>query len=91
MRTAIRRRLFALVGRAGVGDKSANLARIFAAGLGFDAADDIHAPGMERGDCLGDIFRREAAGGDELTFFCKLIKVARAADQSNGTPVPPTA
>lgn len=56
-------------GGAGVGDEGAEFLGVFAAGGCFDAGDDVEAPGMERGDGLGYVFRGEAAGGDQLTLF----------------------
>ena len=53
-------------GGAGVGDKGVQLFWIFAAWEGFDASDDVNAPGLERSDSLGDVQRVEAAGGDKL-------------------------
>ena len=55
------------------GHKLPNFFRIFFAGRGFYAGDYVDAPGMERGDGFGYVFRGEAAGRDEvLAHFCVL-------------------
>ena len=53
---------------SGVGDEGPHLGRVFAAGSGFNAGDDVDAPGAQRGDGFGYIFRVQAAGGDQVEF-----------------------
>src|ERR1035438_586499 len=49
-----------------IGDKGAHFGRVFAARSGFDAGDDVNAPGAQGGDGLGYVFRIQAAGDHEM-------------------------
>src|SRR5579863_5593150 len=66
----------------GVRDEGSYLCRILVADGRFDASDHIHTPGLEHRDGFRNVFRGEAAGGNEF------MGEVGIAEESGGGGVP---